>query len=81
MFALARAAERGAGIALIPMPVCQSWFESGALLRLFSRDLVSSDSYYVVAPEEGDYPEAAATLWQWIVDAFADGEECDSKAA
>jgi DNA-binding transcriptional LysR family regulator len=81
MFALARAAERGAGIALIPMPVCQSWFESGALLRLFSRDLVSSDSYYVVAPEEGDCPEAAATLWQWIVDAFADGEECDSKAA
>jgi len=36
MFALARAAERGAGIALIPMPMSQSWFQSGSLLRSVS---------------------------------------------
>lgn len=80
MFALARAAERGAGIALIPMPISQAWFRSGSLLRLFNQDLVSSDSYYVTTGDQGDHPEATATLWRWIVSAFEESREA-SRAA
>lgn len=80
MFALARAAERGAGIALIPMPISRSWFQSGALLRLFSRDLVSAESYYVAAADDGDHPEATDRLWRWIVDCFAESERASEAA-
>ncbi|MEQ8860706.1 MAG: LysR family transcriptional regulator [Pseudomonadales bacterium] len=71
MVALARAAERGAGIALIPMPISQLWFQSGALLRLFRQDLESPDSYYALAGggAEGD---AAETLLRWIISTFAE---------
>ena len=34
MFAVARAAERGAGIALLPLLVCEPWFASGALAQI-----------------------------------------------
>ncbi len=70
MFALARAAQRGAGIALIPMPISQTWFDSGALLRLFRQDLVTADSYVVVADPASEHPEAAAVLWRWVAETF-----------
>jgi LysR family transcriptional regulator, glycine cleavage system transcriptional activator len=72
MFALARAAERGAGIALIPMPLSRQWFQSGSLLRLFRQDLQSTDSYYVVSNADSDHPDAARVLWRWIVAEFAE---------
>ena len=34
MFAVARAAESGAGIALMPVLVCEPWFASGALAQI-----------------------------------------------
>lgn len=80
MFALARAAERGAGIALIPMPISHSWFENGSLLRLFSRDLVSADCYHVVAAKDSHHPEAAETLWRWIASRFSEAEQASEAA-
>lgn len=80
MFALARAAERGAGVALVPMPMSSSWFDSGALLRLFNADLESPDSYYVVARSDSAHPHARDTLVDWIVDAFVQQHEASEAA-
>lgn len=80
MFALARAAERGAGIALIPMPISASWFSSGALLRLFRQDLLSQDSYQVVARPDSEHAHAGDTLVSWIVATFAEAT-AESEAA
>jgi LysR family glycine cleavage system transcriptional activator len=72
MFALARAAEQGVGVALIPMPVSQSWFNSGALIRVSDIELVSSD-YYCIATS-ADVPEGDSTelLSAWIVQKFSE---------
>jgi DNA-binding transcriptional LysR family regulator len=71
MFALARATEQGVGIGLIPMPVSDSWFVSGSLMRLFKQDLLTRDYYYVIASEDSAQPEATRILWQWIADTFS----------
>lgn len=66
MFALARAAERSAGIALVPMPVSKAWFDSGALVPLHDTDLVTDDYYWMALSENSKNPGAAEVFWQWI---------------
>lgn len=70
MFALARAAEQGAGIALIPMPISHSWFDTGTLKRLFEPDLITSDYYHVGVSDTSRYPETGERLKRWIVETF-----------
>jgi DNA-binding transcriptional LysR family regulator len=41
MSAVVRAAERGVGMALVPAVLCDSWFRSGALVRLFTVELAT----------------------------------------
>ncbi|HET9692962.1 MAG TPA: LysR substrate-binding domain-containing protein, partial [Steroidobacteraceae bacterium] len=48
MTAVARATERGAGIALMPELVCRPWFERGALARIDGFDYPDDESYYLV---------------------------------
>ena len=45
MIAVARAAERGIGAALVPVQLSESWFASGSLVRLFPEELETRDSY------------------------------------
>lgn len=71
MFALARAAEQGAGIALIPMPISHGWFDSGTLRRLFEPDLITSDCYYVAVSDGTRHAETSERLMQWIVNTFS----------
>jgi len=70
MFAVARAAERGAGIALLPLLVCEPWFASGALAQIEGFELASNEAYYLVA-RRGDVarPEVQALI-QWTIDKF-----------
>lgn len=77
MFALARAAEQGVGVALIPMPMSRAWFRDGRLRRLFDRDLESRDRYFAVVGSDSEHPEAARTLWQWIVETYAGYDKSD----
>lgn len=72
MFALTRAAEQGAGIALIPMPISHGWFDSGTLTRLFEPDLITSDYYHVAVSDSTRYPETSERLMRWIVETFTD---------
>jgi LysR family glycine cleavage system transcriptional activator len=39
MFSVVRAAERGIGVALVPTALCGAWFDTGALVRIFSIEL------------------------------------------
>ncbi len=72
MIAVARAAERGIGAALVPVPLSENWFRYGALTKLFDEEVVMDDTYYFVTrPELAEGPEVGA-LRSWVVDEFAD---------
>lgn len=66
MFALARAAQQSAGIALIPMPVSKAWFDSGELVSLHDSVLVTEDCYWMALNDDSRNKNAADTFWKWI---------------
>jgi len=72
MIAVARAAERGVGAALVPVPLGDRWFESGSLVRLFGHELVADVSYYLVCKEDRLQDESVRALREWILETFAD---------
>jgi len=70
MIAVVRAAERGVGAALVPVPLADDWFETGKLVRLFDYELVTSDGYYFVCePELLERPDIKG-LRDWMITAF-----------
>jgi LysR family transcriptional regulator, glycine cleavage system transcriptional activator len=75
MFAVARAAERGIGVALVPTRLCETWFRSGSLVRIFATELVTSDAYFLVSrQDDGGNPEIRA-LTEWALSQFRDPAE------
>lgn len=71
MIAVARAAERGVGAALVPVPLADAWFESGRLVRLFDYELVTRDSYYVVCSQADRERSEIRALRDWTLQTFA----------
>ena len=81
MFSVARAAERGIGIALVPEILCEAWFRSGALVRLFSLQLQTDDAYYLVSRfKDADKPEVVA-ITDWTLEQFCRQPEQPQTAA
>ncbi|WP_333606873.1 LysR substrate-binding domain-containing protein [Arsukibacterium sp.] len=73
MFSVARAAQQGLGVALIPLPISQSWFSSGSLVRLFEQELLSRDRYYLVKhDDDGNRPEIQLLI-DWVLRSFQPG--------
>ncbi|MGI9200129.1 MAG: LysR substrate-binding domain-containing protein [Woeseiaceae bacterium] len=70
MIAVARAAERGLGVALVPLQLSNSWFDSGALVRLASEELVTDESFYFVCSMEDREKQAVQKLRQWVLQTF-----------
>jgi LysR family transcriptional regulator, glycine cleavage system transcriptional activator len=71
MSAVVRAAERGIGVALVPSLLCESWFRSGALVRIFSVELETNESYFLVnRPRDEHKPEVQA-LTSWALEQFS----------
>lgn len=71
LFAVARAAERGLGVALLPVALSNSWFASGALVRPCRGELATTDRYFFVhRPEFSGNPDVTA-LRDWITGLFA----------
>ena len=67
MTAAVRAAERGLGIALVPVRLCQSWMRAGALVRVFATELATEDAYYLVSrPKDAERPPVKA-LTRWAL--------------
>ncbi len=72
MIAVARAAERGLGAALVPSQLSDSWFDSGALVRLFPSELITDDAYYFVCRRGDENREHVTLLREWAVSEFKD---------
>lgn len=72
MIAVARAAERGLGVALVPAQLSDSWFDSGALVRLSSHELTTDDAFYFVCDHKDKDTEGVRQLREWVLQKFDD---------
>jgi LysR family transcriptional regulator, glycine cleavage system transcriptional activator len=70
MYAVARAAERGLGIALVPVPLSAAWFRRGALVELFDAELETGDSYYFIHRHEDANDPDILALRGWVLATF-----------
>lgn len=72
MIAIARAAERGLGAALVPVQLSDAWFESGSLVPLSNHELLTRDAYYFVCRTEDADNETIQKLRSWVLQNFDD---------
>jgi LysR family glycine cleavage system transcriptional activator len=70
MIAIARAAERGLGAALVPSQLSDSWFDSGALVRLFPDELETDDAYYFAYRHDDHDNQNVQQLRSWALSQF-----------
>src|SRR6056297_3962935 len=71
MIAVVRAAQRGIGAALVPVPIGKLWFEEGSVVRLFEQELVANVSYYLVGPDNAGGDGRVELFRSWILETFA----------
>ena len=64
------AAQQGLGIALIPMPISQSWFDEGVIMPLFEERLVTRDKYYLIQHDWHASREELDLFVQWMLKVF-----------
>ena len=74
MIAVVRAAQRGIGAALVPVPIGELWFQEGSVVRLFKDEYVADVSYYLVCSEDSADDENVSLLRRWIVSNFAEAQ-------
>ena len=74
MIAVARAAERGLGAALVPVQLSDTWFRTGSLVRLFPDELTTRDAYYFVSRKDDADNENVRALRDWVLKKFGDLE-------
>ncbi len=70
MFSVARAAQQGLGVALIPLPISSGWFDSGSLVRLYDEELQTRDFYYLVQHESSEQRPEIQLLIDWVLTRF-----------
>jgi LysR family transcriptional regulator, glycine cleavage system transcriptional activator len=80
MFSVVRAAERGVGIALVPEILCDAWFRSGALVRLFSLQLETEECYYVVRRFQDAHKPEVTAITNWTLEQFRSAELSSAQA-
>jgi LysR family glycine cleavage system transcriptional activator len=74
MIAVARAAERGLGAALIPRQLSESWFRSDNLVQLFEHELVTKGTYYLVYRQEDSDKQDIQLFRDWVLKNFAEDD-------
>jgi LysR family transcriptional regulator, glycine cleavage system transcriptional activator len=67
MVAVVRAAERGVGIALVPEALCDAWFQSGGLVRIFPVKLATHDDYFLVTRLKDAHRPAVVAMTEWVL--------------
>ncbi|MEE4276881.1 MAG: LysR substrate-binding domain-containing protein [Halieaceae bacterium] len=70
MIAVARAAERGVGAALVPVPMSDNWFKYGALVPMYEETADMPETYYFVYPETKALLPEVQALRAWVVKTF-----------
>lgn len=71
MFSVARAAQRGLGIALIPMPISKSWFDEKVLTQLFEQTLSTQDKYYLIQHDWHESRPELELFVEWLLAEFS----------
>jgi len=74
LHAVAEAAERGVGIALVSEPLTRKRFEEGLLVRLFTDALCTGESYYLLHRVEDSERRELRTLVEWLLRVFQEDE-------
>ena len=72
MIAVVRAAQRGIGAALVPVPIGDLWFKEGSIVRLFKQEYVADVSYYLACKKDRATDPGVRILRDWILQNFAD---------
>ena len=72
MIAVVRAAERGIGAALVPVPLAEQWFLQKTIVRLFDDELVEDVSYFLTCRADRADESSVQLLRQWILETFTD---------
>lgn len=72
MFGVARAAQQGMGIALVPMPISKAWFSEELLVKLFDDELITKDRYYLIQHQNIDGADELTKFANWVNDKFSD---------
>ena len=72
MIAVARAAERGLGVALVPVQLSDTWFESGSLVPVTDHTLITRDAYYFVCRDDDKGNDTIGKLRDWVLQVFGD---------
>ena len=73
MIAVARAAERGLGAALVPVHLSDSWFENGSLVPLSDHELITEDAYYFAYRKDDEALDVIGKLQDWVLQNFGNG--------
>jgi LysR family glycine cleavage system transcriptional activator len=71
MFGVARAAQQGMGIALVPLPLSKSWFNERLLVKLFDEELNTKDRYYLTQHEDIEGREELTLFARWVTERFS----------
>lgn len=66
MFSVARAAQQGMGIALVPLPMSKTWFSEQLLIKLFDEELNTNDRYYLVQHESVENKKELSLFTDWV---------------
>lgn len=72
MVAVARAAQRGLGAALVPT-FSESWFRDSSLVALFEHELETDHTYYFLSRDDATDDPNVLLLRDWVLQNFADG--------
>lgn len=70
MISVARAAEQGLGVALVPLPLSENWFRSGNLVRLSEHELETPDRYLMVGRKEDGQRTEVRAFRHWVLQEF-----------
>lgn len=70
MIAVLRAAQRGLGAALVPVPMGDLWFTEGSIVKLFTKELEADLSYFLVWTEDREDDDSVKRLRDWILETF-----------
>ena len=71
MFGVARAAQQGMGIALVPLPMSKAWFSKELLVKLFDEELNTNDKYYLIQHENMDNHAELTLFAKWVKESFS----------
>ncbi len=70
MSAIVQAAERGLGVALVPLQLTEAAFREGRLVRLFEHALETTDAYHIVCRETPEERPDVLDFRDWVLERF-----------